>query len=176
MKRTGMAFFIWALMGAAALAQAGTPQPGPDQKKLDIFAGSWTLDGELKPGPMGAGGKISETQKCEWMDGGFFVVCHADFKSSMGNVSGLSVMGFSSEEKTYTYREFNSLGEFTESTGKVDGDSWTWTGEDKMGGMSMKGRFTMKFASTNSYNFTYEMSEDGAKWTTVMDGKATKGK
>jgi hypothetical protein len=88
MKRTGMAFFIWALMGAAALAQAGTPQPGPDQKKLDIFAGSWTLDGELKPGPMGAGGKISETQKCEWMDGGFFVVCHADFKSSMGNVSG----------------------------------------------------------------------------------------
>jgi hypothetical protein len=32
----------------------------------------------------------------------------------------------------------------------------------------------MKIASPTAYTFTFEMSEDGAKWTTIMDGKATK--
>ncbi len=56
---------------------------------------------------------MTETEKCEWMDGGFFVVCHTDFKSSMGNGTGLSIMGYSTDDKAYTYREFNSWGEFT---------------------------------------------------------------
>jgi hypothetical protein len=38
----------------------------------------------------------------------------------------------------------------------------------------MKGRFTMKIISATSYNFTFEMSPDGTKWSTVMDGKASK--
>jgi hypothetical protein len=38
----------------------------------------------------------------------------------------------------------------------------------------MKGRFTMKMTSASSYNFMFEMSQDGTKWTTMMDGKATK--
>jgi hypothetical protein len=32
----------------------------------------------------------------------------------------------------------------------------------------------MKFTSSTSYNFTYEMSPDGAKWTAVVEGKAIK--
>jgi len=32
----------------------------------------------------------------------------------------------------------------------------------------------MKITSATSYNFMFEMSPDGTKWTTVMDGKATK--
>ncbi len=34
----------------------------------------------------------------------------------------------------------------------------------------------MKITSSTSYNFTYEMSEDGTKWTMCLDGKATKAK
>jgi hypothetical protein len=43
-----------------------------------------------------------------------------------------------------------------------------------MGDKIMKGRFIMKMTSATSYNFTYEMSSDGAKWTMAVDGKATK--
>jgi hypothetical protein len=43
-----------------------------------------------------------------------------------------------------------------------------------MSGMTMKGRFTMKVTSATSYNFMFEMSRDGTKWLTVMDGKASK--
>jgi uncharacterized protein DUF1579 len=176
MKNLGTIFTAWLVLTAAALAQMEMPKPGPEVKKLDMFAGSWTLDGEMKATSMGPGGKMTETEKCEWMDGGFFIVCHADFKGSMGSGSGITVMGYSTDDKIYTYREFNSWGEFTDSKGSVDSDTWTWTNEEKMGAMTMKGRFTMKITSPTSYNFSYEMSEDGAKWTNVLEGKATKGK
>jgi hypothetical protein len=171
--RTLTIFAAWLILAGAALAQEA-PKPGPDHKKLDAFAGSWTLDGDIKPGSMGPGGKITEYERCEWMEGGFYLICHTDFKSSMGNGSGISVMGYSTEDKAYTYREFNSWGEFTDSKGTLDGDTWTWTNDEKMGTTSMKGKFTMKVTSSTSYNFMFELSPDGAKWTTVMDGKATK--
>jgi hypothetical protein len=169
MKTLAIIAAAWILC-VAAFAQMQPPTPGPELKKLDMFAGSWTLDGDMKPGAMGPGGKISETEKCEWMQGNFFLVCHTDFKSTMGDGSGVSVMGFSTDDKVYTYREFNSWGEFDDSKGSLDGDTWTWTSDEK----GFKGRFTMKVVSPTSYNFTFEMSQDGAKWSTVMDGKATK--
>ncbi len=174
MKRAGMIFAAWIIATAAAMAQMQPPKPAPELKKLDTFVGSWTLDGTMKPGMMGPGGSMTENEKCEWMEGSFYLVCHSDYKSSMGNGVGLSVMGYSADDKAYTYREFNSFGEFDDSRGSLDGDTWTWTNEEKMGGMTMKGRFTMKITSASSYNFTFDMSPDGTKWSTVMDGKASK--
>ncbi len=173
MKPFGV-FLAVILMSTAASAQTESPKPGPELKKLDVFTGTWTLDGNMKSGSMGPGGPITESEKCEWMDGGFYLVCHSDYKSSMGNGVGLSVMGYSVADKAYTYREFNSFGEFDDSKGTVDGDTWTWINDEKMGNMTMKGRFTMKMTSSTSYNFMFDMSQDGAKWSTVMDGKATK--
>jgi hypothetical protein len=94
----------------------------------------------------------------------------------MGNGSGVSYMGYSNEDKTYTYRAFNSWGEFEDAKGLWEGDSIAWTSDENMGGMKMKGRFTMKNIAATSYNFSFETSQDGTQWTTVMDGKATKGK
>lgn len=162
------------MLAITAFAQMEMPKPGPEHKKLDMFAGSWTIEGETKASSMGPGGKVTETEKCEWMEGQFFLVCHTDFKTPMGNGSGISVMGYSAETKNYTYREFNSWGEFDDSKGVLDGTTFVWTNEENMGGTPSKGRFTMKITSPTSYDFTYEMSEDGTKWTTVMDGKASK--
>jgi hypothetical protein len=173
MKKMGMMLAIVA-MCAAAFAQNESPKPGPELKKLDIFAGSWTLEGTMKAGAMGPGGNMTESEKCEWMDGNFYLVCHSDYKSSMGNGVGLAVMGYSTDDKTYTYREFNSYGEFDDSRGTLDGDTWTWTSDEKMGGMTMKGRFTIKMTSATTYTFSFDMSQDGTNWNPVMDGKATK--
>jgi hypothetical protein len=177
MKRAAIILFAWLALAASALAQMEMPKPGPEHKKLDVLAGSWTIDGDVKPNPMGPGGKMTETEKCEWMEGGFFLVCRVDIKTAtMGNGSGMSVLGYSTEDKAYTYREFNSWGEFDDSKGSVDGNTWTWTSNEKMGGSTMKGRFVMKITSPTSYNFSFEMSRDGTKWTVVVDGKATKAK
>ena len=162
---------VWLFLAAAAAAQMDMPKPGPEHKKLDYFSGSWTLDGDMKATPMGPAGKIAEKEKCDWMEGSFFLVCHTDFSGSMGSGTGISVLGYSAPDKTYTYREFNSWGEFDDSKGSVDGDTWTWTNDTPF-----KGKFTMKILSPTSYNFTYEMSQDGTSWTTVMNGTANKTK
>ncbi len=174
MKRAGMILGVALMLAAGAMGQMEAPKPGPELKKLDVFVGPWTLEGNMKPGMMGPGGSMTENEKCEWMEGGFYLVCRSEYKSAMGDGVGLSVMGYSAEDKAYTYREFDSFGEFDDSRGTFDGDTWTWTSNEKMNGMTMKGRFTMKMTSATSYTFTFEMSQDGTKWSTVMDGKATK--
>ena len=173
MRRAGMILAAALILAAAAMAQ-DAPKPAPELKKLDVFVGTWALDGTMKPGMMGPGGTMTENEKCEWMDGSFYLVCHSDYKSSMGNGVGLSVMGYSTEDKAYTYREFSSTGEFVDSRGKLDGDTWTWTNDEKMSGMSMKGRFTIHMTSAASYTFVFDMSQDGTKWSTLMEGKASK--
>ena len=176
MKTITIISAVWLALVTTALAQMEMPKPGPEHKKLDVFVGSWTIEGDMKPSSMGPGGKMTEAEKCEWMDGNFFLVCHIDVKSSMGDGSGLSILGYSTDDKAYTYREYNSWGETMESKGSTDADNFIWTSDENMAGKIMKGRFTMKFTSPTAYTFTFEMSEDGTKWTLFMDGKATKGK
>ena len=175
MKTLAMISAGWLLLTAASLAQMEMPKPGPEHKKLDIFAGTWALEGTMR-GEMAPGSKVTENEKCDWMEGGFFLVCHTDFKTTMGDGTNISVMGYSADDKSYSYREFNSWGEFVDSKGSLDTDTWTWVNDEKEDGKTVKGRFTMKFISPTAYNFTYEMSTDGTKWTMVLDGKATKGK
>ena len=174
MKRVGSILLAGLAFAAMAMAQMEAPKPAPELKKLDVFVGSWTLEGTMKPGEMGAGGTMTESETCEWMEGNFYLVCHADFKGSMGNGVGTSIFGYSSDENAYTYREFNSMGEFEDARGKLDGNTWTWTSDEKMGGMTMKGRFIINMTSPTSYTFNFDMSPDGTKWSTVMDGKGTK--
>lgn len=150
------------------------PKPGPEQKKLEYFVGTWKSEGEVKPGPMGPGGKFTGTTKAEMMDGGFFAVMHSDMNlPGFGPGKGLAVMGYNANDKQYTYHEFNSWGELEAAKGTVDGDTWTWTDENKMGDKVVKGRYTMKITSPTSYDFKYEVS-DGGNYTTAMEGKATK--
>src|SRR5262245_22034621 len=139
-------------LSAAALAQMEMPKPAPELKKLDMFAGTWKLDGDIEPGPMGPGGKMSGQENCAWMDGGFYLVCNSTFKGPLGNATGTSYFGYSNDDKAYTYREFNSMGEFTDARGTVDGDVWTWNSEDKMNGQTMKGRFVVKVTSPTAYD------------------------
>lgn len=177
MKRMSALLIGILLFSSAVFSQMGPPKPGPELKKLDLFLGSWTSEGEAKPGPMGPGGKFTESSHAEWMDGGFFVVIHSDFKGgAMGNSNGTAYMGYDPQEKVYTYDAFSSAGEAIHSKGTVDGDTWNWSNEFKMGPQTMKARYTMKILSPDSYTFKFEMSPDGTKWETGMEGKATKSK
>jgi hypothetical protein len=178
MKRTPAILLTSAFLLATFSIQsfAQMPSPAPELKKLDALAGTWNSEADMKPGPMGPGGKISMTDKYEWMPGGFFLVLQSTFKSVMANGTATSFMGYDSDDKKYTYDEFNSMGERTHSAGAIDGDTWTWAGENRVGAQMMKNRFIMKMVSPTSYTYKFDISKDGTNWTTVMDGKATKAK
>lgn len=165
------------LFAVAVLAQSPPPmpKPGPEVKKLGYFVGHWNTEGDMKPGPMGPGGKMTSTDDNEWIPGRFFLVLHSNGKSPMGPGHSIAVMGYDSDQKIYTYDSFDNMGQHETSKGTVDGDTWTWNGESKMGGQVVNGKFTIKEVSPTEYTFKYDMSTDGGQtWTTAMEGKSTK--
>ena len=178
MKRTSEAVLLFCviLMTTAAMhAQMGPPTPAPELKKLAFMAGDWNAEGTMNPGPGMPGGKWTMTTHADWMEGNFFLVENSNMDlGAMGKGKEVAYLGYDPEKKVYTYHAFNSMGEAEDSTGNVDGDTWTWTSDEHMGGMTMKGRFTMKVLSSTSYTMKFELSQDGTNWMTGMEGKATK--
>ena len=179
MKRAALAFcfaIVIVLTTNQLDAQMAPATPAPELKKLDFLAGDWTDEGTMTMGPPGTPStKWTMTTHAEWMEGNFFLVEHDDADlGSMGKSTELAILGYDSDKKMYTYHAFSSTGEAGSSTGTVDGDSWTWLSTEHFGGKAMKGRYTMKVLSPTSYTMKYELSQDGANWTTAMEGKATK--
>ena len=178
MSRTSIALsvtFLATVLVGSVQAQMGPPAPAPELKKLDFMAGDWSAEGTINSRPGMPGGKFTETSHADWMQGNYFLVQHSDGDfGSMGKVNELAVLGYDSDKKAYTYHAFDSVGEAANLIGMVDGDTWTWTADEHMGGMTMKGRYTMKVLSPTSYTMKYELSQDGSNWTTAMEGKATK--
>jgi hypothetical protein len=176
MKRTVVIALtlVFSAMLVGAQNPPPAPKPGPEQKNLAYFAANWKLTGDMKPGPMGPGGKFNGAERNEWMPGGFFLVSHTQGTSAMGKYTGLAVYGYDAQKKVYTYDEFNSDGENVHATGSFDGKVWTWSSDLNMGGNVAKTHFIVTETSPTSYAFKFEMSQDGNNWSTIMDGTANK--
>ena len=162
------------LVAGAAMAQQAPPKPGPEVKRLAVFEGKWTGEGDMKPSPWGPGGKISSKDECTWSDGGWQLVCKGSSTGAMGNMSATNVMGWNGEEKAYKFMGYDSMGMMTMAKGTVSGNTWTWSGQDMMAGKTIHSRYTVVETSPTSYTFKWETSEDGKTYATMMDGKATK--
>jgi hypothetical protein len=158
-----------------ALAQApDSPKPGPEHKALNYFAGKWTSEGEMKPGPYGPGGKITSQDTCEWFSGGFQLVCRSQGKGPMGPMSSMGVLTFNMQEKAYTFYGIDSMGANELAKGDKSGKTWTFTSTSNVGGETFQSRYTMVETSPTSYTFKWDTSPDGSKWSTMMEGTATK--
>jgi hypothetical protein len=178
MKRTALVTFCLTAMlsGAAALAQTA-PVPGPELGKLGYFAGNWSAEATIAPGPWGSGGKFTNTVHAEWMKGGYFLVGHGDFSLPAelgGGGTSMDVVGYDAETGSYTQDRYDSAGHHVALTGKLDGSTWTWTGNANYGDTPMQVRFTLTVVSPTSYTTKYEISVDGTNWMPFWEGKATK--
>jgi hypothetical protein len=127
----------------------------------------------MKPSPYGQGGKLTITNKFEWMQGNLFMVIHTNW-SGGGMESGVSlgIYGYDSARKVCTYANYNSAGKQEIWTGTVEGDTWTWNSEAAMPGG--KWRYIVQVLSPTCHSAKFEISPDGSSWSTVMDGKYTK--
>jgi hypothetical protein len=163
---------------AAAQAPPQPAKPGPEHQKLGYFVGKWTNEGEMKPGPMGPGGKMTSIETCEWFDGRFAVVCRGEGKGPMGPTKSLGILGYSTEEKVYTYSGVDNSGMTMASVprGTVQGDTWTYNDEMVMGGQKVKTRVTIKELSPTAYTFKMELQGPDGKWAPMMEAKSTKAK
>jgi hypothetical protein len=156
--------------------ESAAAKPGPENQRLKYFVGHWTTEGEMKPGPMGPGGKFTGSSRCDWFEGQFSVVCNTDGKTAAGPTKGIDILGYSSADKAYTYYGVDNSG-MTMTTvprGTVQGDTWTYHDESTMGGKKVKTRVTIKELSASAYTFKMDMQGADGKWTTVMESKSTK--
>lgn len=168
--------FLLVLIATSAFAQMNMT-PGPEVKKLDYFAGSWSLECTIAQGPWGMGGKFTSSSSNEWMPGNFFLQGKNEFKMPPevgGEGKGVMFTGYDTEQNVYTYDVFNSLGRREAWKGTVSGDTWTWTGSQTYAGQEFQQKMTMKILSPTSYNVKFEISMDGKDWITFMEGKSTK--
>ena len=160
-----------------AAAQAAPAQkPGPEHQRLGYFVGRWKAEGEIKPGPMGAGGKVTGTDTCDWFEGGFSVVCRSEGQGPTGPSKSIGILGYSAEDKAYTYYgvDNSSMIMSTVPKGTVSGKTWTYTDESTMGGQAYKSRVTIVEESPTAYTFRMEMQGPDGKWIPMMESRNTK--
>jgi hypothetical protein len=178
MKPTFIVFAAFALIstGAPLIVAAQATKPGPEQARLGYFVGKWTAEGEVKPGPMGPGGKFTSTDNCEWFEGRYSVVCHSEGAMPMGPSKSIGILGYSPEEKVYTYYGVDNTGMTMSSVpkGTLKGDTWTYFDQGTMGGKQYKSRVVIKELSPTSYSFKMDMQGPDGKWMPMMESKNTK--
>lgn len=178
MRQSLVIAVCFSLSSGLALAQGSgeAPKPGPEHKKLGYFVGKWTAESEVKPNPFMPGGKMTSHDSCEWFEGGFAVVCRYEGKGPTGPTKGLGIMGYNADVKAYTYYGLDNGPQIMASVpmGKVEGGAWIYDDESKMGGKTVKSRYTIKEASPTSYTFKWEMLGENGAWQTIMEGKSTK--
>jgi hypothetical protein len=161
---------------AAVIAQKQEmPKPSPEHQRLGAFVGNWTFEGDLKPGSMGPGGKMTSTDRIEWAPGNFFVQRSYQGKSPNGEMQGLEILAYDGAKNLYTFNAFDSLGNMASGTMTVKGNTWTTTGTMTMAAVTVRDRCSLEFeAGGSALTMKCEISTDGRTWTPTFDGRAKK--
>src|SRR6266702_1617811 len=115
-----------------------------------------------KPGP--------EHQRLKYFLGNW----STEGETPMGPSKGIDILGYSPEEKTYTYYGVDNSGMSmtTVPRGTVQGDTWTYNDEGMMGGKKVKTRVIIKELPPSAYTFKMDTQGADGKWTTVMESKS----
>lgn len=176
MRTRTLALSALLMMAAAQVAAQppDTPTPGPEQKRLARFAGTWKSEGTMQASPFGPGGAMTGTETCRMFEGGWHLVCEGSGTSPMGPMKSTMLMSYDRGAKTYRYFSVSNMPDAEIGTGTVSGGTWTWTSRMDFGGKTMHSRFTIVETSPTQHTYKWEMSEDGKAWNPVMEGKATK--
>jgi hypothetical protein len=168
------------LIGLATAAGLAAQAAGPtaQHQELAYFVGRWAGEGEMKAGPFGPGGKMTTKDTCDWFEGRYSVVCRTEGTGPMGATKSIGIMGYSAEEKVYTYYGVDNTPMTMASVprGRKDGSTWTFTDESMMGGQKVKSRFIITALSPDAYAFKWEAEGPGGTWATIMEGKSTRVK
>ena len=170
-----LSFGLLTAIGVTAYAATAANKPGPEQKKLEAFVGTWTYVGEAKDNPFGPAGKITGTDVYEMLPGGFFLQHRWEEKNPLGPVHGTEIWGYDPIKKAYTYNYFTSLGEMGSGTFTISGNTWNFAGSGiTYEGKTAHGRASLIVAGSSAFTVKAEASPDGKKFAPAFEGKWTR--
>ena len=126
-------------------------------------------------GPNSPAIKMSGSEDCKWTAGGFAIICTGTAQIGGMKSTETALMYYDPGDEMYHYHDVDSAGDVGESSGTVDGDTWTWNGKGFMGGQVMYTKFTMKGVSKNGYEWTMGAGDSESMIQEGMSGKVTRG-
>ena len=178
MNRTLIAVALLMFFVAVALqAQAPAPKPGPEHKKLDIWVGDWTYEGENFATPLGSAGKLSGKNTARPILGGFFMEFRGEDKGPSGSTQWIEIDSYNPLSKKFTWDSFASDGTVQNFTYTIEGTAVSFSGKQFAGGKAFDIRGTITFARDfMSTVAKWELSVDGKVWMPLSESKATKVK
>lgn len=172
----GLAVCI-AAWGAAlpAVADDGTPQPGPERTKMEMMVGDWSYEGAIFESPLGPKGKFAGKSSIASILGGFFV---EDTWDEGANGSGLQIFGYDEMSKRHFVNAYSSDGGRHVGTVEIAGDVIVSTWTRPVSGAAMeamvKGVWTYA-PDRSSFTAAWQFSLDkGRTWTPWIEYKGKK--
>jgi hypothetical protein len=176
MKRMVFGVCVAVLVFSVALqAQTSGSQPSPEHKKLEVWAGNWTFQGEAKDSPSGPSYKIDCSWQGRWLPGGFFLEIHGTWKGQSGEDHYLEILGYDPVKKTYFGYVFFESGSLEIYTSTFNDRSCLESGTDySRDGEAIKWRHAWNFSPDwMAVSGKCEVEADG-KWWTSFEAKGVK--
>jgi aconitase B len=158
---------IAGLLGMSSIAAAQTT---PDQKKLDVMVGKWSIEVDTKATPLSPASKASGTEECQWF-ANRHVVCRSEAKGSAGTYSQMRTLSYLPARKQYVAYTVDSLGSAVVAYGQVNGDVWTFTTDQP----AFNIRLTLT-STAGGYTALAEFAGADGKYLPLSEVKATRAK
>lgn len=164
-------------IGVALWAQAAVQKPDPELKKLQILVGHWTFEGEYKPGPSEAGGKVTGEDTIQEILGGFFFQDQTIEKGAMGETRSVVIYAYDQVNKNIVFSGYGSDGTAFSGTVSVSGNTVTLAGKLVVAGKQYLVKESIIVAADlMSALWKGEISADGSTWTPWVEAKFIKVK
>ena len=167
--------FVSAMLVAAAPLLAQAPTPGPEVKKLEVWVGTWTYEGDAKATPLGPAAKVSGTETGRMIMGGFGLEWKGEEKGVFGAIQWSETDVYDTATKTYPYFGVQSDGALWSGSNTIVGNVWKGTGTQTVKGVTYRARGEATMAADGkSWAQKVELSTDGKTWMPWMELKITK--
>jgi len=178
MARTIVFLFLLVFCCATAMqAQAQAPKPDLALKKLSVWVGHWTFEGEQKPGPLGPGSKVTGEGNCHTILGGFFLQCQVLGKVAESEMRVLEIYGYDPVNKDFPAEWYFGDGSRASWMLTIAGNTSTWAGKWTMAGKQYQVKQRVVLApDLASQTLKSEVSTDGETWTPFFEMNWTKTK
>jgi hypothetical protein len=150
-------------------------KPGPELTRLDIFVGTWNMEGQQYEGPFGPAAKISAVETYEWLIGGFFLIHRLGGRLDADEMACLEIIAYDDSIRCYTRYSFYSDGKTNQWQEQESDGTWTLVGDSQIEDKTLKVRCTTMFSDSGmQMTGKWEYSSNGSSWQTFWDIKATK--
>jgi hypothetical protein len=180
MKRITILLFLSVFCFTAAMqAQAPAPAPkvDPALKKLHVWVGHWTYEGEYQASPLGPGGKATGDWRGQMVLGGFFLQGQLTEKGAAGETRILYIAGYDPVNKNFPTQLYYGDGSRFSGVLTIAGNTRTYEGKWSVAGKQYQLKVSFMLGpDLTSETEKAEFSADGKTWTPFLEAEWTKTK